>query len=43
MAVILQWPSGLKQEFGEIAGDAIYEIDEVSGLKKLTALSSDHE
>jgi hypothetical protein len=24
----VQWPSGLKQEFGELAGDAIYEITE---------------
>jgi len=24
----VQWPSGLKQEFGELPGDAIYEITE---------------
>jgi hypothetical protein len=24
----VQWPSGLQQEFGELAGDAIYEITE---------------
>jgi hypothetical protein len=37
----VQWPSGLKQEFRDIAGDAIYEIDEMNGLKKIMALPTD--
>ena len=36
--VEVQWPSGLKQEFLSLAGDAIYEITEERGIKKTTAL-----
>ncbi|HMH05260.1 MAG TPA: CRTAC1 family protein, partial [Terriglobales bacterium] len=36
--VEVQWPSGLKQEFLGLAGDAIYEITEERGIKKTTAL-----
>jgi hypothetical protein len=34
----VRWPSGLKQEFGNVPGDAIYEIDEERGLRKLAPL-----
>ncbi len=34
----VRWPSGLKQEFHDVAADAIYEIDEARGLRVLTAL-----
>jgi hypothetical protein len=37
--VEVHWPSGAKQEFHNIAADAIYEINEEQGLKKLTALA----
>jgi enediyne biosynthesis protein E4 len=36
--VEVQWPSGLKQEFLSLAGDAIYEITEGQCIKKTTAL-----
>jgi hypothetical protein len=36
--VKVQWPSGLKQEFRNVAGDAIYEIVEGEALKKTHAL-----
>ena len=34
----VRWPSGLKQEFKNVSGDAIYEIDEERGLRKLAPL-----
>ena len=34
----VRWPSGLKQEFQNISADAIYEINEEHGLKKLAPL-----
>ena len=34
----VRWPSGVKQEFHGVAADAIYEIDEERGLRKLTSL-----
>jgi hypothetical protein len=34
----VRWPSGLKQQFQNIAADAIYEINEAQGLRKLTPL-----
>lgn len=34
----VRWPSGLKQEFQNVPGDAIYEIDEERGLRKLAPL-----
>jgi hypothetical protein len=37
-AVKVQWPSGLKQEFRNVAGDAIYEIVEGGALKKTLPL-----
>ncbi|MBZ5671232.1 MAG: CRTAC1 family protein [Acidobacteriia bacterium] len=36
--VKVQWPSGLEQEFRNVAGDAIYEIVEGQVLKKTLAL-----
>ena len=36
--VEVQWPSGLKQEFSDIPGDAIYEIMEGQGIKRTLAL-----
>ena len=36
--VAVQWPSGLKQEFPNVAADAIYEIVEGHALKKAVAL-----
>jgi hypothetical protein len=36
--VIVQWPSGLKQEFSNVAGDAIYEIVEGQAVKQTLAL-----
>jgi len=36
--VKVQWPSGLKQEFRNVSGDAIYEIVEGEALKKTHAL-----
>jgi hypothetical protein len=36
--VQVQWPSGLRQEFGDLAGDAIYEITEGQAIKKKAAL-----
>jgi hypothetical protein len=32
------WPSGLRQEFSEIQGDAIYEIKEGESIRKTTQL-----
>ena len=32
----VRWPSGKTQQFQNVAGDAIYEIDEEQGLRKLT-------
>jgi len=37
--ITVQWPSGLKQEFRNVAGDAIYEIFEGQTVKKTLALS----
>ena len=34
----VRWPSGLKQEFLNVPADAIYEINEEQGLRKLTPL-----
>lgn len=34
----VRWPSGQKQEFLDVAADAIYEIHEVQGLRKLKEL-----
>ena len=34
----VRWPSGLKQEFLNVAADAIYEINEEQGLRKLMTL-----
>jgi hypothetical protein len=34
----VRWPSGLKQEFLNVAADAIYEINEELGLRKLMNL-----
>jgi enediyne biosynthesis protein E4 len=36
--VKVQWPSGLEQEFRNVAGDAIYEIVEGQAMKKMLAL-----
>jgi hypothetical protein len=36
--VKVQWPSGLEQEFRNVAGDAIYEIVEGQDVKKTLAL-----
>jgi hypothetical protein len=36
--VKVKWPSGLKQEFRNVAGDAIYEIVEGQAMKKMVAL-----
>jgi hypothetical protein len=32
--VEVQWPSGLKQEFRDMTGDALYEVTEGQGIKK---------
>lgn len=37
--VEIQWPSGLRQEFPDIAGDAIYELKEGGQITKIAALS----
>jgi len=34
----VRWPSGLKQEFLNVAADAIYEINEEHGMRKLMPL-----
>lgn len=34
----VRWPSGLKQEFEEVGGDAIYEITEKQPIKRTTSL-----
>jgi hypothetical protein len=36
--VQVQWPSGLKQEFHDVLGDAIYEITEGQAIQKKAAL-----
>jgi len=36
--ISVQWPSGLKQEFEDVAGDAIYEITEKQPIKKTASL-----
>jgi hypothetical protein len=36
--VKVQWPSGLVQEFRNVAGDEIYEIVEGQAMKKTLAL-----
>ena len=36
--VTVQWPSGLKQEFASVTGDAIYELVEGQNLKKISPL-----
>ncbi len=35
----VQWPSGLKQEFSDVAADAIYEIVEGQPIRKVLALA----
>ena len=34
------WPSGLQQEFHDLPADAIYEIEEGKGIRKILSLSS---
>ena len=34
----VRWPSGMKQDFQNISADAVYEINEERGLKKLAPL-----
>jgi enediyne biosynthesis protein E4 len=34
----VSWPGGTKQVFENVAGDAIYEVDENTGIKKTAAL-----
>jgi hypothetical protein len=34
----VRWPSGLKQEFLNVPADALYEINEEQGLRKLLTL-----
>ncbi len=36
--VEVTWPSGINQEFRDVAGDAIYEIDESKGIRKIRSL-----
>ena len=36
--VEVSWPSGLKQEFSNVAADAIYEIKEGQAIRKVTTL-----
>ena len=36
----VRWPSGLTQEFHDIAADARYEIREGAGITKISALTS---
>jgi hypothetical protein len=36
--VKVQWPSGMTQEFRDVAADAIYEIVEGQGIKKALML-----
>ncbi len=33
------WPSGLTQEFHDVAGDAFYEIKEEQGIRKVVAFA----
>ncbi len=33
----VRWPSGLTQEFHDVPADAIYEIKEEQGIKKVVA------
>jgi hypothetical protein len=37
-SVEVRWPSGLRQEFQNVAADALYEIDEGRGIRKVMAL-----
>jgi hypothetical protein len=37
--VRVQWPSGLKQEFRNVAGDEIYKIVEGQAMKKTRKLA----
>lgn len=34
-SVEVRWPSGLSQEFQNVPADAIYELDEGQGIRKL--------
>lgn len=36
----VRWPSGRKQEFLDVAADAMYEINEESGLRKIPSLQA---
>ncbi len=36
----VRWPSGVRQEFRGIPADAIYEINEEQGLRKLMPLAA---
>ncbi|MFI5096485.1 MAG: CRTAC1 family protein [Candidatus Acidiferrales bacterium] len=36
--VVVDWPSGLKQEFTDVAADAIYEIKEGQAIRKVATL-----
>jgi hypothetical protein len=36
----VSWPSGLRQEFSDIQGDAIYEINEGQPIRKTAPLPS---
>jgi hypothetical protein len=36
--VEVEWPSGLKQEFTDVAADAIYEIKEGQAIRKVSPL-----
>jgi hypothetical protein len=36
--IAVRWPSGVKQEFHDVPADAIYEINEEQGLRKLMPL-----
>ena len=38
--VEVRWPSGLHQEFQNVPADAIYEIDEEQGIRKLKDLQA---
>ena len=37
-SVEVRWPSGHRQEFHSVASDAIYEIDEAGGIRKVMSL-----
>ena len=36
----VRWPSGLRQQFQNVPGDAIYEIDEGQGIRKVMELEA---